>query len=65
MALTFEETATYTEMPDGSMLHTGYFIRADGFPLKRTVKSAWDEIKTRPDFPLSTARYIGMLQNAQ
>lgn len=59
----YDQIPTYT-LTEGRAIHTGYFVQAVGFPLKWTIRSAWDEITTRPSFKLNTAKIIGSLQNA-
>ena len=60
----FEEFKTYTVV-NVDMVHTGYLIVSDDYPLKQVLRGAWDELKESPLFKLNTSKYVGRLQNAQ
>jgi hypothetical protein len=57
------ETKTYTPK-GGDMVHTGYFIVTDNYPLKQTLKGPWEDMKQRPTFKLRLDRIIAGLQDA-
>lgn len=64
MVKILDEIATYTEV-DGQMVHTGYFVVSDNYPLKKVLKGPWEETRQRNDFAINLDRYVSVLQNAQ
>ena len=63
MTKILSETKTYSDV-SGVMVHTGYFIVTDNYPLKWTIRSCWDEMKNRPTFALRLDHIIASLQDS-
>lgn len=56
-------TPTYS-LIDNEMVHTGYFVKHPDYPLKYTLKGAWDEMRRKPRFALDESKIVSRLQNA-
>lgn len=56
---------TYEQI-DGHMVHDGYFILTNNYPLKWATKWQWQHISEKPTkFMLNIDGYVSRLKNAQ
>lgn len=57
-------TKTYT-LIKGDMVHDGYFITSNNYPLKYISKWAWETVIKSPRYRVNLDGILSRMQNAQ